>query len=99
MEPGATATATTASALLVAIENYDRHPRLEKLSAATSELLDLLVAGGFINAFPAGLFGGRSLELAVEIQSWFNEARIDDRLFFYWSGHGIRESDGLYLVT
>jgi WD40 repeat protein len=91
--------ATTASALIVAIENYEHYPRLEDLSAAASELSESLVASGFVNAFPAGLLGGRSLELADRIGAWFSEARIDDHLFLYWSGHGTRESDGLHLVT
>jgi WD40 repeat protein len=91
--------ATTASALIVAIENYDCYPKLENLSAAASGLSESLVASGFVNAFPAGLFGGRSLELADRIGAWFSEARINEHLFLYWSGHGIRESDGLHLVT
>jgi WD40 repeat protein len=97
MSPGGDA--SIASALIVAIENYDHYPKLESLSASASELSESLVAGGFVNALPAGLFGGRSLELADGIRSWFNEARNDNHLFLYWSGHGIRESDGLYLVT
>jgi WD40 repeat protein len=31
--------------------------------------------------------------------SWLEGAGNDDRLLLYWSGHGIREADGLYLVT
>src|SRR5262249_31701995 len=79
--------------------NYDHHPRLEKLAAAASGLAEALAGGGIVNAFPDGLKGGKSQELASRMASWLADAGNDDRVLLYWSGHGIREADGLYLVT
>ena len=88
-----------ASALVVAIENYDHHPRLEKQAAAASDLAEALAAGGIVNAFPNALMGGTSQALASSVVTWLEGAGKDDRLLLYWSGHGKREADGLYLIT
>jgi hypothetical protein len=99
MEQGLDVGTTNASAVVVAIENYDHYPRLEKLAAAASGLAEALAGGGIVNAFPDGLKGGKSQELASRIVSWLGGAGDSDRLVLYWSGHGKRESDGLYLIT
>jgi uncharacterized caspase-like protein len=87
------------SALLVAIEKYDRYPKLENVKAAASKLARALVECGMFNAFPDGLEGGGSQKLATGITRWLGEAGSNDRLFLYWSGHGKREGDGFYLIT
>src|SRR5262245_51552210 len=99
MEQGPDVGTTDDTALIVAIENYDHYPRLENLAAAASGLAEALAGGGIVNAFPDGLKGGKSQELASRMVSWLEGAGNDDRLLLYWSGHGIREADGLYLVT
>src|SRR5262245_31020994 len=99
MEQGPDVGTTNATALVVAIENYDHYPRLEKLPAAGSGLAEALAGGGIVNAFPDGLKGGKSQELASRMVSWLGGAADDDRLVLYWSGHGRREADGLYLIT
>src|SRR5262249_16728792 len=99
MEHGPNVATANAAALVVAIENYDQYPRLEKLVAAASGLAEALARGGITNAFPDGLKGGKSQELASKIVSWLGGAGGDDRLLLYWSGHGVREADGLYLIT
>jgi hypothetical protein len=81
---------TSASALVVAIENYDHYPKLEKLAVTALGLAEALAGGGIVNAFPDGLKGGKSQELASRMVSWLEGAG---------NGHGIREADGLYLVT
>jgi hypothetical protein len=88
---------TPASALVVAIENYDRHPKLEGTAAAA--LAHALAEGGIANAYPNCLRGGKSEELATQILAWMRGADHDERLLLYWSGHGMREADGFYLIT
>ena len=90
---------TRGSALVVAIERYEAYPELQELAGALTVLTEALTSRGFVNVFPEGLSGGTSNELADRIQSWFRNARHEDRLFLYWSGHGKREPDGLYLLT
>jgi Caspase domain len=99
MGPRPGVSAGSASALLVAIENYDHHPRLENLAAGAFGLADALEKAGIVNAFPQGLNGGTSQELASGMRLWFEQAGPGDRLFFYWCGHGKREADGHYLIT
>ena len=89
MEQGPDVGTTDATALIVAIENYDRYPKLENLAAAASGLAEALAGGGIV------LKGGKSQELASRMVSWLEGAGNDDRLLLYWSGHGIREDDGL----
>jgi hypothetical protein len=80
MEQGPDVGTTDATALLVAIENYDHYPRLEKLAAAASGLAEALAGGRIVNAFPEGLKGGKSQELASRMVSWLEGAGNDDRL-------------------
>jgi hypothetical protein len=89
----------SASAVVVAIESYDHYPRLETITAAASDLAEALAAGGIVNAFPNALKGGKSQTLVSSVESWLEGAGNDDRLLLYWSGHGKREADGLYLIT
>jgi hypothetical protein len=90
---------TNAAALVIAIEEYDRYPRLERAAASASALAEALSKVGIINSYPEGLAGGTAQELASKIRTWFDEAAHDKRLLFYWSSHGRQEADGLYLVT
>jgi WD40 repeat protein len=88
-----------ASALVVAIAKYDRHPPLDRAAAAAAELAHALAKGGITHAFPSGLSGGKAHELAAQIDAWMEAAGRDDRLLLYWSGHGMKEADGFYLIT
>src|SRR5215467_15333239 len=98
-ELGPDSNVTPASALVVAVENYDRHPKLEGTAAAATALACALAEGGIANVFPNCLRGGKSKELVAHILAWMQDARHDDRLFLYWTGHGMREADGFYLIT
>ncbi len=85
--------------MIVAIENYAHHPKLERVASAAAALAHALAEGGIVNACPSCLSGGKSHELAGQILSWLGQAREDDRLVLYWSGHGLREADGFYLIA
>jgi WD40 repeat protein len=91
--------AVPSSALIVAIENYDKHPRLEKVEAAGVALARALVEDGVAHAFPDCLKGGNSSELLRQILSWMQGAKQDDRLLLFWSGHGKLEDKRFYLIT
>jgi WD40 repeat protein len=88
-----------ASAFIVAIENYERHQKLEGLSAAAEELAAALETGGFVDAMPAGRDGGTASELAPQLKSWFEAANSEQRLLLFWSGHGELEGSRLWLMT
>jgi hypothetical protein len=99
MEPGPEVGTTSGSAAIVVIEDYDYYAKLEMQADSASGLGNALAAGGIVNTFPQGLTGGTSHELAIGIRSWFQNAANDERLSLYWSGHGKREADGLYLIA
>jgi hypothetical protein len=57
----------TASALVIAIEDYECqcHPKLDNLSASANDLARVLEQAGFVDAFPPGRNGqGKAQELA-----------------------------------
>jgi Caspase domain len=91
--------AASASALFVAIENYDHHPRLERTAEAACALANALSERGIATAYPNCLRGGRAYELVPRVLAWMRDASQDDRLLLYWSGHGMREADGFYLIA
>src|SRR5712671_2805762 len=97
LRPGSSA--HPASALVVAVEIYDRHPKLEGAAAAAETLARTLAERGIANAYPNCLRGGSSQELAAQILAWMGDAGRDDRLFLYWTGHGMREARRFYLIT
>jgi hypothetical protein len=72
--------AKLASALIAAIEKYDRHVRLEGVAAAAAGLARALAEGGIANAYPDCLRGGRSQELAEQVLAWMRNANEEDRL-------------------
>jgi hypothetical protein len=58
MEPGPENSTTIGSALIIAIDEYDHHPKLKKLAAAASDMAEALAEGGIDNAIAGGLKGG-----------------------------------------
>jgi hypothetical protein len=88
-----------ASAFVVAIEDYERHPRLDGLSAPASELAAALVRGGFVDAMPSGRTGGTASQLAPQLKSWFEAATSEQRLLLFWTGYGELEGSRFWLMT
>jgi WD40 repeat protein len=88
-----------ASAFVVAIEDYERHPRLDGLSASASELATALARGGFADAIPSGRAGGTASQLAPQLKSWFEAATSEQRLLLFWTGHGELEASRFWLMT
>jgi hypothetical protein len=99
MEQRSEVSTISASAAIVAIGLYDHHPNLELLAGSASDLAEALARGGIVNGFPEGLSGGTWQHLTAGIQSWFSTARDNEHLVLYWSGHGKRQADGLYLIA
>jgi uncharacterized caspase-like protein len=87
------------SALVVAIENYEQHPKREEVAVAASALVQALATSSVPDDSAIYLKDGTSQELRKQILWWMRDAADSDRLLLYWSGHGQRESDGLYLIT
>jgi WD40 repeat protein len=93
---------SSGSALLVAISEYEyasHYEPLKKAAQAAVELADALRQKGFDCRHPEALRGGPSKTVRDLMRNWFQEANDETRLFLYWTGHGKREGDGLYLVT
>jgi WD40 repeat protein len=88
-----------ANTVIVAIENYDQHPRRGEVATTAFALAHALDERGIPNVHPTLLKGGTSQELKRQILSWLHEAGGNDRLLLYWSSHGKREADGFYLIT
>jgi len=88
-----------ASALIIAIEDYTCHQKLDELSASANDFAKVLGQGGFVDAFPEGRKGGKAQELAEQVEAWFIKAKSEQHLFLYWTGHGKTESKHFYLMT
>jgi WD40 repeat protein len=87
---------TKASALVIAIEDYSLHAKLENLTASANDLAKVLGQVCLVD-LPSGKMG--SSELEKQIKSWFEQATSEERLVMFWTGHGERESSRLYLMT
>ncbi len=87
------------SALVIAVEDYERHAKLKNLSASGNELVNVLGQAGFVDALPSGRKGGTAEELTKQLKIWFEQASADQHLLLFWTGHGKRESSRLYLMT
>jgi hypothetical protein len=70
-----------ASALVIAIEDYERYPKLDKLSMSANDLANVLKQAGFVDAYPPGRDGkSEAQELASQLRNWFADANSEQRL-------------------
>jgi WD40 repeat protein len=99
MDVGGESPAESASAFVVAIEDYEHHLKLDNLSELASDFVKALEYGGFIDALPSGRNGGKAQELMNQVKSWFTSADSQQCLLLFWSSHGERESSNFYLMT
>jgi len=89
------------SALLVAIGRYDSpaYEPLNEAPGAARALAEVFVKGGYTHAHPELLDGGDNNSIGNKVDEWLRTASKDDTIVFYWSGHGKKDADGLFLVT
>ncbi|WP_322003278.1 caspase family protein [Marinobacter alexandrii] len=88
-------------ALLVAVGNY-KYPTYAQLKVApkaAKHLAQSLQDGGYRLEYSQLLAGGEKADIAHHVRQWFREADADDTLFFFWTGHGVSDAEGHYLIT
>jgi WD40 repeat protein len=87
----------TATTIIAAIGEYEEYESLDKSAEAAVTLARDLDGKGY--RVEHGLLGGgTSAELLDKLATAIGEVERDGTLILFWTGHGVREADGHYLV-
>jgi Caspase domain len=90
---------TTAKALVVAVGKYDHHEELPKAVAAASELADKFQKAGFAVDGRSLIGSGNKTALDEKVGQWLGNTSKDERLVLFWTGHGVSDATGQYLIA
>ena len=89
------------SVVLVAVGKY-KNPAYDQLKIAPKAAKDLAKAlkdRGYHHVYSKLLKGGAKKEITPSVDQWFRDAKEEDVLIFFWTGHGKSAAEGHYLIT
>ena len=84
---------------MVGLSDYDYLDRLPHSAATARELSQNLPPELFAGSQDGPIESATTPELQTLLRAWFAEAKGQERLFIYWSGHGSPGHGGVYLAT